>query len=146
MKSAFLRWASRRKLRRFMNGPAFWGSLGFVGSILLYRFFWRRTAAPEDSHAVWRFEDRPRQILAGRDLRIELPAPAIVHWTADNWRTVHDTNTAEKAPGVHAAYLPTAQFPPGSRVLFTFFWPRANQWEGADFAIHLESVLTTSAG
>ena len=38
---------------------------------------------------------------------IETLAPAIVHWSVDDWRTVHDTATRDTTLGVHVADLRT---------------------------------------
>jgi hypothetical protein len=35
------------------------------------------------------------------DLRVELLAPALVHWSADNWKTFVDVNTMDSGLGLH---------------------------------------------
>src|SRR5258707_4617325 len=37
-------------------------------------------------HAVWRFNQKCRGVPQGRIVRVELPAPALVHWSSDDWR------------------------------------------------------------
>lgn len=32
---------------------------------------------------------------AGKNLRIETPAPALVHWSDDDWKTVRDCRTRD---------------------------------------------------
>ena len=85
-------------------------------------------------HHVWRFNHKCRTLPAGKILRFEVLAPAIVHWSADEWQTVHDTGTRDTGFGIHVADLPTAGLSAG-RVQFTFRWPLADRWEGADFAV-----------
>ena len=76
---------------------------------------------------------------AGRTLRVETLAPAIVHWSVDGWRTVHDTATRDTTLGVHVVDLePTTRLRRGGRVDLTFYWPEADRWEGTDFVVCLD--------
>ena len=61
----------------------------------------------------------------GKVLRLEVFAPALVHWSTDGWQTTHDTPTRDTGLGIHFADLPTERLPPGSEVVFTFYWPEA---------------------
>jgi len=71
-------------------------------------------------------------------------APATIHWSSDGWKTVRDSKTADTGLGIHYADLETMGLSPGESVVFTFFWPEANKWEGADFQVTVvELVLTT---
>ncbi len=85
----------------------------------------------------WRFNDQIREVPPGRTLRVETLAPAVVHWSADGWRTARDTATRDSGLCVHYADLTTAGLAPGSSVLFTFYWPEASRWEGTDFAVQV---------
>jgi len=89
----------------------------------------------ESPHAVWRFNHKCQTIPAGKMLRIEVLEPALVHWSADDWHTVLDSETRNTGLGLHVVDLPTDQLPAGARVLFTFRWPLADTWEGVDFAV-----------
>ena len=88
-------------------------------------------------HVPWRFNHKLRELPRGRTLRLETLAPAIVHWTADGWRTVHDAVSRDTGLGVHLADLPTAGLGRGAVVAFTFYWPDAERWEGADFSVKI---------
>ncbi|HZY02483.1 MAG TPA: glycoside hydrolase family 15 protein, partial [Anaeromyxobacteraceae bacterium] len=83
----------------------------------------------------WRFNHKVRDLPAGRTLRVETLAPAVVRWSADGWRTVGEEATRDGGLGVHLADLPTASLPRGAEVAFTFRWTEAGRWEGADFQI-----------
>ena len=83
----------------------------------------------------WRFNHKVRDLPAGRTLRVETLAPAVVRWSADGWRTVREEATRDGGLGVHLADLPTASLPRGAEVAFTFRWTEAGRWEGADFQI-----------
>jgi glucoamylase len=85
--------------------------------------------------AIWRFNHKCRDIPAGRVLRVELLAPAMVHWSADDWRTAHDSKTVDTGLGSHMVDLPTDKLPTGSRVLFTLLWLETGQWQGEDFEL-----------
>jgi glucoamylase len=91
------------------------------------------------SHRViWRFNNKARAMPPGATLRVETRAAAVVHWSVDGWRTVHDTATRDTTLGVHVVDLPTTRVPTGAGVDFTFYWPGANRWEGADFVVCVE--------
>ena len=72
-------------------------------------------------HIIWRFNNKVRTMPPGRTLRVETLAPAVVHWSVDGWRTVHDTATRDTTLGVHVVDLPTmrpaTRRPCGSHVL-----------------------------
>jgi glucoamylase len=88
-------------------------------------------------HVPWRFNHKVRELPAGRTLRLETLAPALVHWSADGWRTPRDLPTRATGLGVHVADLPTEALARGSEVRFTFYWPEAGRWEGADFSVKI---------
>jgi glucoamylase len=88
-------------------------------------------------HSPWRFNHKCRDLTAGKILRIETLAPAVVHWSCDEWQTVHDTPTRDTDLGIHVADLPTSALPAGASVIFTFYWPTASKWEGADFRVYV---------
>jgi glucoamylase len=100
------------------------------------RYLVEKVTAP---FVVWRF-DRRRQTVAGKNLRIEVFDPAMIHWSSDQWQTTHDLNTQDTGLGVYSVDLPTADLAPGSTVLFTFFWRQAHRWEGADFKVEVVAV------
>ncbi|MBP1687952.1 MAG: Glucan 1,4-alpha-glucosidase, partial [Deltaproteobacteria bacterium] len=85
--------------------------------------------------ASWRFNHKCRRMSAGKILRVEVLAAARVHWSLDDWRTVHETATTDTRLGIHFADLPTDQLPPDRSARFTFFWLDAQRWEGRDFEI-----------
>jgi glucoamylase len=84
-------------------------------------------------HAVWRFNHKCSRLPAGRILRIEVPAAASIHWSTDDWRTAYDTPTEDSGFGIHFADIDTAKLTVGDAIVFTFYWPAADRWEGADY-------------
>jgi glucoamylase len=87
---------------------------------------------------AWRFNNKPRSMPGGKTLRIVTMAPARVHWTADNWATATDSLSRDTELGVFAVDLPTSRLPVGCKIVFTFFWPEAQKWEGRDFWVSVE--------
>jgi glucoamylase len=83
----------------------------------------------------WRFSQKARNFPAGKRLRIETLAQSRVRWSADGWKTVGDQDSVDTGLGVHVVDLPTDALPPSATVAFTFYWPRAGHWEGANFSI-----------
>jgi glucoamylase len=88
---------------------------------------------------VWRFNHKIRSMPAGKILRIETMAPAIIHWTADDWNTVQDIKTHDVGLGIHIVDLATKALPEGKQVKFTFYWPDADHWQGSDFMVRVGS-------
>jgi glucoamylase len=91
----------------------------------------------EAQFLVWRFNHKLRSVPEGMQLRIETQAPARILWSTDGWRETHDSETTDSRLGMHYADLDLAGLPEGGQVLFTFFWPEAEEWEGADFLVEI---------
>ncbi|HUX85959.1 MAG TPA: PRC-barrel domain-containing protein [Chloroflexota bacterium] len=118
-----------------------------------YRPYWatKNVDSPDSSRVVqgdlpektdsrdrsWCFDDQIPSFSAGQPFRVETLAPAVVHWSADEWHTVHDAPTRDSSREVHLTDLPTSDLPAGATVRFTFFWTEANRWEGNDFAVQV---------
>jgi len=96
------------------------------------RYLKHRTGSP---FAIWRFNHKCRTIPAGRTLRVEVLAPATVHWSPDRWKTTRDTNTRDTGLGMHVADLATNTMQADTQIDFTFYWPSAGRWEGVNFAV-----------
>ncbi len=96
-----------------------------------------KTPAGSD-RVVWRFNNKVRTMAVRKILRVETLATALVHWSVDGWRTVHDTATDDTTIGVHVVDIPTTRLRRGDRVDLTFYWPEVNRWEGADYFVCVE--------
>jgi glucoamylase len=116
------------KLRRSLAD----GRVFDLPTLATQRYLVDRTGSP---HTIWRFNQRCRVLSVGNTLRLELLAPAIVHWSADGWRTVYDTETVDAGIGVHVADLPTTALLDGQSIVFTFYWPGSGRWENVDFTV-----------
>lgn len=82
---------------------------------------------------LWRTNHRIRSIPVGSTLRVELLAPAVVHWSMDGWITTVDSPTHDTGIGMHIVDLDTSGLPPGDELSFTLRW--ADRWEGHDYAV-----------
>jgi glucoamylase len=88
----------------------------------------------------WRFNNKCRTMPQGKTLRISLPTPALVHWSSDCWRTAYDIETVDTGLGLHAADLPTARLTCGASIVFTFYWPEQQRWEGVDYSVEVQNA------
>ena len=91
----------------------------------------------ESNRVSWRFNNKCQTIPAGKILRLELLAMATVHWSADNWQTVNDTQTHEIGLDVHLLDLPVGTLPANTTLVFTFYWSASNTWEGTNFSVSI---------
>ncbi len=86
----------------------------------------------------WRFNNKARSVPRNKILRLVLLAPALVHWSIDGWKTSVDTKTRDTGLGIYTLDLPTASLPAGNQILFTFYWPQENRWEGTNYTVVVE--------
>jgi glucoamylase len=100
------------------------------------RYLTEKTVSPR---MVWRYNHKIRSMPPGKILRIELMAPAVIHWSADDWNTVQDVKAHDTGLGIHIADLATKDLPEGKQVKFTFYWPDAGHWEDKDFIVRIAS-------
>jgi glucoamylase len=85
--------------------------------------------------ALWSPHHKTRVLPLGRHLRIQTPARTLVHWSADDWRTMVDATTEDTGLGVWATDLDTALLPPGTTVRFTLYWCDEHRWQGRDYDV-----------
>lgn len=85
--------------------------------------------------ASWRFNQKIRVMPQRKNLRIEALSRVVVHWSNDGWRTIMDSKTIDTSMGVHYVDIPTSNLAPGSSIVFTFYWPEVDKWEGTDFQV-----------
>ncbi|HEX6503835.1 MAG TPA: glucan 1,4-alpha-glucosidase [Terriglobales bacterium] len=86
----------------------------------------------------WRFNNKPRSLPCGKKLRIILLNPGMAHWSDDDWKTTHDTYSRDTGLGIYPIDLPTHLLASGRRVVFTFYWPEQQRWEGTDYSLTVE--------
>jgi glucoamylase len=91
------------------------------------------------SRVIWRFNHKSQRMPIGKTLRVEVLAPAVVHWTSDGWQTSHDAKTEDTGLGMHVVDLPASDLTAGMTLTFTLYWPADDRWEGTDFTVKVES-------
>ncbi|MDD5369281.1 MAG: glucan 1,4-alpha-glucosidase [Anaerolineaceae bacterium] len=105
------------------------------------RYVIEKTGSP---YAFWRINHKCQTISTGQTLRVEVLAPALIHWSPDDWQTTHDTRTRDTGLGIHVADLPTSGIPAGTALIFTLYWPAEDRWEGVDMTVWVENPGGTS--
>ncbi len=96
------------------------------------RYQVERVTAP---FVFWRIDLQRATIPPGKDLRIELAAPSLVHWSSDHWRTPQDAHTRDSGLRVQFVDLPTASLASGSTVIFAVQDLASGRWAGQDFSL-----------
>jgi glucoamylase len=91
---------------------------------------------------MWCPNNKLRWVEHGKILRIVLTGPAVVHWSADGWRTVHDTPTRDIGLGVYFADIPAANLEFATAVDFTLRWLPEDRWEGVDYRVIVLAAAT----
>jgi glucoamylase len=85
----------------------------------------------------WRPDWRTPTVPTGRCLRLDLPAPALVHWSIDRWQTQSDVQTRDTGLGIHTVDLPTDGLEPGDVIMFTWMDLASGEWLGRDHAVRV---------
>ena len=94
--------------------------------------------APLATRALWRFDAARPNMPAGRQLRVELLAPARVHYSTDGGQSWSDVDTINTGLGIWVADISeTPGLAPGQATDLTFWWPRSERWEGRDFHVDI---------
>jgi glucoamylase len=98
-----------------------------------------RNDKPRPVIEVWKMNRQVRRVPAGCLLRVQASSPFGLHWSDDDWKTVHDSSSIPTALGVEYADLQIApsQTDP---LRFTFYWPQTNEWQGTDYQVEVESA------
>jgi glucoamylase len=87
------------------------------------------------NRVIWRIDHQRRVLSAGEMLRIELPAPAVVRWTRDGWRTTLENHTRDTGLDLHVVDLATDDMRTNETVEVTFYWPDADRSEAKNFRL-----------
>ncbi len=98
------------------------------------RYQFQHTGSP---YAAWRFNEKIHRMQAGKMLRVETRAPAVVRWSADAWRSAQDVPTRDTNLGMYVADLPAKDLRPGARLCFTFHWTESGNWEGKNYEVEV---------
>jgi glucoamylase len=83
---------------------------------------------------IWKFNRQPRAVRPGVTLRILALAPFMLRWTSDEWSRATSSISTHVALGFDYVDIPVA-LAQTAPIRFTFFWPKAEHWEGRDFSV-----------
>jgi len=86
---------------------------------------------------VWAFNHKLRSMERGNTLRLFLPAPARIRWSADDWSTEKEHKSYDSTLGVHVVDLPTRRLKTDTTIRFTIYWLDEERWEGQDYTIRI---------
>jgi len=86
---------------------------------------------------IWKHNRQCRTVRKGYTLRIQAPAAFRLHWTKDEWQSIHDMDSSGTLLKVHFLDIPIV---PEQRapIRFTFFYPESGRWEGWDYIVRVE--------
>ncbi|MGI0150988.1 MAG: glycoside hydrolase family 15 protein, partial [Thermoplasmata archaeon] len=100
------------------------------------RRYANRTGPPRPFREVWKHRRRPTEVPVGSTLRVQATSPFRLHWSVDGWAHPVDTDSTEIPLGLSYVDLPVAPGAVGA-IVFTFFWPGADRWEGQDYRVEI---------
>jgi glucoamylase len=94
---------------------------------------------------VWKMNRQVRRVPAGAWLRVQAEEPFVLHWSDDEWNTVHDTPSTATALGLEFVdiQVDSKQKAP---LRFTFHWAMGNRWEGKDYAVEIDHAADAESG
>jgi hypothetical protein len=84
---------------------------------------------------VWKPNRRVRTVQRGWTLRIQAPAPFMLHWSRDEWQAAHDTHASPTALGIYFVDLQTSG--QSAPIRFTFYWKHESRWAGRDHEVRV---------
>jgi glucoamylase len=99
--------------------------------------FQRYVVNPVQSrYEIWSLRHPLRRMSHGKILRIILAEEATIVWSTDDWARANRSDTAhESGLNLWFADFPTAEWPTGFMMTFTFFWKRDQRWQGQNWQL-----------
>jgi len=92
----------------------------------------------QNRYEIWTLRHALRRVPHDKILRIILAAEATVVWSIDEWARRNESETKQQSElNLWFADFPTAEWPVGSTLAFTFVWKRDQRWEGRDWQIRI---------
>ena len=90
----------------------------------------------QSNYEIWSLRYPLRRVSRGKILRIILAAQATAVWSTDGGARTNLLDTIHEGRlNLWFADFPTADWPNGSVLTFTFFWKRDQRWEGRDWQV-----------
>lgn len=89
----------------------------------------------QSNFEVWSTNRPIENMNIDKQLRIQLPHPALVHFTEDDWKTSKDLRTKDIGIGIHFVDIIPANAH-SHEIKFTFYWPEESRWEQKDYTVY----------
>lgn len=83
---------------------------------------------------VWKFNRQVQTIGSDMQLRIQAHDAFRLKHSSDNWDTSHEIESTDSGIGVHYVDIAADQRT-DQPLLFTFYWPSAERWEGKEYKV-----------
>jgi glucoamylase len=87
---------------------------------------------------MWTFRTNSKVVPKNRTLRIQCLHPATIHWSTDDWSTVHQVPALDSGLGTYYADLHVNGLDHGHKINFTFFWHEPEVWENKRYTLSIE--------
>lgn len=95
----------------------------------------------ESRYEIWSLRHPLRRVSRGKILRIILAAEARIVWSTDDWQHTNQRDTTHQSElNLWFADFPTAEWPVGSALTFTFFWQRDQRWEDRNWQVSVAAA------
>lgn len=89
--------------------------------------------------ALWKPNRHARFMQANEVLRVLGNAAFTLHWSIDDWKTVHDSGSTQNSLQINYVDLNDVVLATGTSIRFTFLWTESQHWEGRDYLITVKS-------
>jgi glucoamylase len=93
-------------------------------------------AAARRSFEIWKMNRQIPAVPAGTLFRVQASSPFCLHWSTDEWHTVHDSNSIPTSLGIEYVDLDIA-VTQNLPIRFTFFWTQNNEWQGQNYQVEV---------
>lgn len=91
----------------------------------------RRSGGPIE---VWKPNRQPLSVQRGWTFRVQAPDAFMLHWSLDDWHTVHDTNSVMTKLGIAYVDIPI-RLTQRAPLKFTFRWGTSGEWGRKDYLV-----------
>lgn len=98
-----------------------------------------RNDKPRPVVETWKMNRQVQTIAAGGSLRIKASSTFVLHWSDDEWKTVHDTSSTPTSLGIEYVDIQVkdSQTDP---LRFTFYWPQSTAWQGTNYQVEVTAA------
>ena len=89
-------------------------------------------------YEIWTLRHPLRHLPRGKILRIILRTEVTIVWSINDWANKNESDmNLQSDPNLWFADFPTAEWPQGSTLAFTFFWKGDQRWENRNWQVNI---------